>query len=123
MVLLFTLALAAAPKPIEDPNVLAKKYLGALADGHDQSGKDYLFGGLTLDAVTARVLNPEIIATGAKRVEDSTFEEAAKYVVALDKIGAPLGLESITVDQAKKLTEKTKADRKAMQKKLPLFAD
>lgn len=119
--LLLLMVLARDPKPIEDPKTLAEKYLVALGDGHDQSGKDYLLGGLTLDAVTASALLPELAGQSPKRVEDGSLKDAAEAVSALDS--ATASLDELSLADAKRLVEKTKALQKTFAKKLPVFAD
>ncbi len=117
-------AFAREPKPIDDPRALAEKYLLALSDAHDQSGKDYLFGGLTLDAVTATAMQPEITRQDPMRSEELPLKDAATAVATLDRAGVPSGaLETMSLAEAKKLLEKTQAQRKELAKKFPVLAE
>jgi hypothetical protein len=128
-VFLSSVADAKTNAPIEDPKVLAEKYLVALADGHDQSGKDHLLGGLTLDAVTATTLMPEIVGQAPKRSEDGSLAELSEAIDALDKAGigglkdGQKDLSEIGIADAKKLMGQTKLQRQALAKKFPVIAD
>lgn len=130
------LVLAAAPaKKEETPQQIAEKYLAALADPKKAQGKDYLLGGVTLDAKDAKAIGPKIVAKAEPRVEEGQVADLTTAVDALDKAGlalleegAALGgagdpKKEVNVEQARKMAEKTKQLRKDLIAKYPVFSD
>jgi len=124
---------AAAAK--DEPQTLAEKYLKALSDPKQQSGKDHLLGGVSLDAKSAVVYSPKIVSRGETRVEEGAVGDLAAAVDALDKAGLALLEDSsmlggvsdpkagVDVEKARKMAEKTKQLRKDLMSKYPVFAD
>ncbi len=116
------------PKRMDDPKVLADKYVIAVSDQDHPAGKDYLLGGLNADAVTAMEYQAKIVSRSPPRSEDGSLAEVTKQVAALDAIGVKLmpgatDLSLVVHEDSKMLLAKTAAERKALFKKFPLFAD
>jgi hypothetical protein len=135
--LLLVLAVSAAPAPkkAEDPQQIAEKYLAALADPKKQQGKEFLLGGVSLDAKAAAVVAPKIISKAEPRTEEGQIADIQGAVDALDKAGLQLLGEGaalggagdperqVSVEEARKMAEKTKQLRKDLMTKFPVFAD
>lgn len=145
MVLLASTAVAAPAKAAvakaepaakaDDPQAVAERYLKALADPKQAAGKDYLLGGVTLDAKQAQALGAKIVTKAEPRVEEASLADLSAAVAALDKSGLEL-LENgavlagvsdpkanVDLDQARKMADKTKQLRKDLMTKFPVFAD
>src|ERR1700722_19311078 len=57
------------PVRADEVDKVAKSYLKALADSKNQTGKEYLLGGVTLDAKNAVAYDPKILKREAPRKE------------------------------------------------------
>ena len=109
--------------------------MAALADPKKAQGKDYLLGGVSLDAKAAAVTSPKIVSKQEPRSEEGQLGDLQSAVDALDKAGlqllgegAALGgagdpAKEVNVDHARKMAEKTKQLRQELITKYPVFAD
>jgi hypothetical protein len=128
-----SVAFGAAAK--DEPQQIAEKYVKALGDAKHPGGKEYLLGGVTLDAKAAVTVSPKIVARAEPRTEEGAVADLAASVQALDKAGLEL-LEdgavlggvadpkaNVDVEKARKMAEKTKQLRKELLTKYPVFSD
>ncbi len=131
----FAAPVLAGPAQKDEPQEIAEKYLKALSDAKKQQGKDYLLGGVSLDAKSALVFSPKILSRADPRKEEGSVADLSSAVTALDKAGLELleggaalgGLTDpkagVDAAKAKQMAEKTKQLRKELMTKYPVFSD
>src|SRR4051812_9360993 len=80
-------ATSALAQSTDEPRQAAEAYLAALTGDGDESGKDLLLGGTTMDAQMFTLDNARIVSREKGRKEDADLASAQKLVAALDESG------------------------------------
>lgn len=123
----------AAPGAKDEPERIAKAYLKAIEGTGKEEARDYLLGGVTLDAELCTIPNWRIVNREPVKVEEADLATAIREMKALDTVGrktldkilkSPEGesFQTLSRAQAEKIMKPTQDQAKKFKKQFPLFA-